>query len=84
MACRGLCSNPDFIAEYQVLVKFSWRKTMPYSNGYSRCQECELFMKYNDKICPCCKWTLRRSPRSKKYRDRLKANKQPQEVINVK
>ena len=35
-----------------------------YDNGHKRCNECEIFIKWDGKRCPCCGLLLRLRPRS--------------------
>lgn len=61
MGCKGIC----------VRYKFSRIGSVRqiYSNGGSRCQVCEIFVKWEGFTCPCCGYRLRKTPRSKKGKE---------------
>ena len=42
-----------------------------YASGQKRCNSCNIFVEWDGMFCPCCKLQLRRSPRSRKYREKL-------------
>jgi hypothetical protein len=50
MTCKGIC----------IRHKASGR----YFNGHKRCQQCEIFIKCNGVLCPCCGYKLRSRPRN--------------------
>jgi len=57
MTCNGICHK--------------YRVTKPhpetggrYGNGHKRCNECEIFIKWDGARCPCCGRLLRLKPRS--------------------
>ena len=59
MCCKGVCDRykakkPTGIGRYV--------------SGQSRCQICEIFMKYDGLNCPCCNYKLRKTPRNKRYK----------------
>lgn len=63
MACNGKCG--------------AFKATKPYGmgryeSGQSRCTECELYINYEGRFCPCCQGRLRKSPRSLKYKEQLR------------
>jgi len=63
MTCKGVCirhkaQKPRGIGRY--------------ASGQSRCQICEIYMKYEGLWCPCCGYRLRRKPRNVEYKKRLK------------
>jgi len=41
-----------------------------YALGQKRCQNCEVFMNWDGKKCPCCNGPLRHLPRSKKCKEK--------------
>ena len=43
-----------------------------YSIGQKCCQVCEIYIEWSGFRCPCCHTKLRRTPRPKKYRQRLR------------
>jgi hypothetical protein len=50
MPCKGIC----------IRHKASSR----YAAGNKRCQGCEIFMKWDGLLCPCCGYKLRTRPRN--------------------
>ena len=63
MTCKGICiryktgKNPDGSI---------------YGNGIGRCSVCEIFIKHDTDFCPCCGFRLRKTPRGKKYKAKLR------------
>ena len=53
MACKGICIRH--------------KASRGYANGQKRCQECNLFIKWDAAFCPCCGYRLRNGPRHSKY-----------------
>ena len=43
-----------------------------YEIGQKRCNHCGIFIKFNGSQCPCCGCRLRITPKSAKYRKRLR------------
>jgi hypothetical protein len=43
-----------------------------YSNGYKRCNECELFLKWSGAKCPCCGKVLRTRPHNTRLKAKLR------------
>lgn len=43
-----------------------------YCNGVKRCQQCEIYLKYEGLWCPCCGYRLRTKPRNRRYKTRLR------------
>jgi hypothetical protein len=63
MLCKGICK------------KFRAKKNgtaSRYGNGQKRCQICDIFIKWDDSFCPCCKYRLRTKPRKQKYKIKLR------------
>jgi len=59
ITCKGIC------------VKFkakNYKGYKRYAAGQKMCPACEIFIVYDDARCPCCKCTLRVTPRSGKAR----------------
>ncbi|MEM3159715.1 MAG: hypothetical protein QXJ74_02925 [Nitrososphaera sp.] len=66
MGCRGIC--PSYRA---------YRSEGPsrYACGQKRCQICDLFLKCDGNLCPCCGYRLRTKPRGTKYKEKMRAMK---------
>ena len=62
MACKGTCK------QYNVSEINGGR----YKDGQKRCRSCEIYLKCNDLLCPCCGLRLRVGPRTKASKERLK------------
>ncbi len=67
MACKGICSK------YKAKSSGTGNKLGKYANGQFRCQQCEIFIKWEGRYCPCCGVRLRTKPRNKIYKALLKA-----------
>ena len=63
MACKGICSR------YKAKKSHAGTR---YSSGQSRCQVCEIFIKFNGIYCPCCGYRLRKRPRNKHYKEKFR------------
>ena len=50
MACKGTCIRHKVLGRY--------------NSGHKRCQQCEIFIKWNGPCCPCCGYKLRNRPRN--------------------
>ena len=64
--CKNICyiykaSKDRFSSDY-------------YSNGYKRCNECELFIEYDKNRCPCCNNILRIRPHNTISKKRMLKN----------
>jgi predicted amidophosphoribosyltransferase len=70
MTCKGICIRHK--AQRPVGVG-------RYSSGQKRCQVCEIFLKWDGLLCPCCGYRLRTRPRNLKYKDKLRAWKKIEE-----
>lgn len=79
MTCRGIC--------------FHHRAPKPvgssrYATGQKRCQNCEIFMRWNNLWCPCCGSKLRTKSRNSNFkqtfrlRTRLQTRKEAQLTID--
>ena len=64
MGCKGVCHN--YKAEKKS-VGFS-----RYANGQKRCQMCSIFIQWEGLWCPCCGYKLRMTPRSSKFKRKLR------------
>ena len=62
MTCKGIC----------IRHKVSGR----YINGHKRCQQCNIFIKWEGLHCPCCGCQLRTGPRHFRYKAKLREQKQ--------
>jgi len=58
--CSGRCKQYRAIRPTQI---------GRYASGQKRCNFCEIFVKYEGSICPCCKRKLRCLPRSRKDKE---------------
>jgi hypothetical protein len=63
MACRGICHR------FEVKTRFGGRS---YVNGQKRCQVCEIYLKVEGYVCPCCKLRLRLKPKQSKWKEGYK------------
>ena len=72
MTCKGICIRHK--AQKPV-------GTGRYSTGQKRCQICELFLKWDGLWCPCCGYRLRTKPRNLKYKVKLRAKKEDQQLL---
>jgi hypothetical protein len=66
MTCKGICIHH----------KASGR----YVDGHKRCQQCNIFIKWEGLRCPCCRYQLREGPRNFRYKAKLRE----QEQVEVK
>ncbi|WP_316506072.1 hypothetical protein [Nitrosopumilus sp.] len=42
-----------------------------YNAGQKRCSQCEIFISWDGKYCPCCGYVLRTKPKGTQTRHRL-------------
>ena len=61
--CKGICKNYKAVKENN---SFSY-----YSNGFKRCNECEIFIDWNSYKCPCCHNILRIKPHNTTCKTRI-------------
>ena len=73
MACKGICRK--------------YKATKPhsemggqYKNEQKRCNECDIFIVWNGKRCPCCGMILRLRPRSGKTRIQFMKSNHPTRI----
>ncbi len=59
MVCKGICHR------YKAIIP---QRVSRYTNGNKRCNECEIYLKWDGLRCPCCQHLLRNSPKNAKYR----------------
>ncbi|MGI9565943.1 MAG: hypothetical protein ACR2LL_02880 [Nitrosopumilus sp.] len=62
MSCKGTCSR--------------YKAKKPgihgrYNAGQKRCSQCEIFINWDGKYCPCCRYVLRTKPKGTQTRHRL-------------
>ena len=50
MPCKGICIRHKALGRY--------------NSEHKRCQQCEIFIKWNGLRCPCCGYKLRTRPRN--------------------
>ena len=62
MVCKGVCHR------YKARLAPS---QLRYASGQKRCNTCNIFVECDGMFCPCCRLQLRKSPRSRKYREKL-------------
>jgi hypothetical protein len=59
MSCKGIC------------VRYKANRSgsgMRYILGQKRCQICEIYLNWQNSLCPCCCYRLRNGPRRSKYK----------------
>ena len=64
MVCRGICHKYKF-------KKKAFSKQV-YQDGASRCQTCEIFIKWEGVCCPCCGMKIRKVPRNKHGKESMR------------
>ena len=62
MTCKGIC----------IRHKTSCR----YATGNKHCHQCNLFIKWDGLLCPCCGYKLRTRPRHSKFKETLREQKE--------
>ncbi len=70
MTCKGICIR--------------YKSYGRYADGNKRCNQCNLFIRWDGILCPCCGYKLRTKPRHSKFKSKLREQKQIQEVKKVK
>jgi uncharacterized Zn finger protein (UPF0148 family) len=66
MPCKGICTRYKTVSNN-------------YANGHKRCKECDLFIKWDEVLCPCCGHKLRARPRNPKLNAKLKEKRAVEE-----
>ena len=61
MPCYGICIR--------------YRASGRYATGNKRCHQCNLFVKWEGLMCPCCGYKLRTRPRHSKFKEKLREQK---------
>ena len=74
MTCKGICTR--YKAQKPV-------GTGRYASGQKRCQICEIFIKWEGLWCPCCGYRLRTKPRNLKYKAKLRARVEADQLESV-
>ncbi len=59
MACQGICIRHEAVKDF---------RGHHYTDGNKRCQNCEIYIKWEGMFCPCCSLRLRTRPRSSQYK----------------
>jgi hypothetical protein len=70
MPCKGIC----------IRHKVSGR----YATGNKRCQQWDLFIKWDGLWCPCCGYKLRTRPRHFKLKAKIREQEGMEEAKKVK
>ena len=65
MPCKGICIRH--------------KASRGYADGHKRCQQCNLFIKWDGLLCSCCGYKLRTGPRRFKYKEKLRERKRIKE-----
>jgi len=63
MTCKNICTN------YKAIKQPHHSR---YSEGQKRCIHCEIFIRWEGYMCPCCGYRLRSNPRSRRLREKLR------------
>lgn len=63
--CKGICNR--FSAPNHVNGGLGL-----YSTGHKRCNTCEVYLKTEEKACPCCNNQLRNRPRNSRYKEKFR------------
>jgi hypothetical protein len=66
MPCKGICIR--------------YKTPGRYATGNKRCHQCNLFIKWDGLLCPCCRYKLRTRPRHSKFKAKLREQKLIQEA----
>jgi hypothetical protein len=70
MTCKGICTRH--------------KTTGRYATGSKRCNQCNLFIRWDGLLCPCCGYKLRTRPRHSKFKEKLREQKQIAEAKEAK
>ena len=70
MPCKGIC--------------ISCKVSRGYANGHKRCNHCNLYIKWDGLLCPCCGYKLRVGPRHSKFKAKLREQKVTAQAKEVK
>jgi len=66
MYCKSLCL---------IYIDYKTGETLSYYiQGYKLCKECEIFLDWNGKRCPCCNTVLRCKPHNSLSKQKLRLN----------
>jgi predicted amidophosphoribosyltransferase len=70
MPCNGICIRH--------------KVSRGYGNGHKRCNHCNLYIKWDGLLCPCCGYKLRVAPRHSKFKAKLREQKVKAQAKEVK
>lgn len=65
MGCNGICKRYKAVK----------RKNQSWYENNKRCSGCEIYIKWDGLLCPCCNNQLRTGPKNKKYKEQLRMMK---------
>jgi predicted amidophosphoribosyltransferase len=74
MSCKGIC------------IRHKAQKPVGsgrYATGQKRCQQCNIFIKWDELWCPCCGYRLRTRPRHFKHKAQLREQKRIEEAKKI-
>ena len=74
MACKGICSKYQAIKPCRKGEGGNANGNSRYAMGQKRCQICDLFIKFEGVLCPCCNSKLRSRPRGYCFSTRARDN----------
>ena len=69
MTCKGICEK------YKVTKEVGGGGGSHYALGHKFCRLCNVYMKIEEKFCPCCHYMLRTHPRKSVLKARLRDKK---------
>jgi predicted amidophosphoribosyltransferase len=69
MPCKGICIRHKVVGRY--------------ANGHKRCQHCNLFIKWEELLCPCCGYKLRIGPRHSKFKAKFTEQKAKSKIVMI-
>ena len=67
MTCKGICIRHEAVRPPD-----GYR----YSNGQKRCRVCDVFIKWEEVKCPCCRMTLSKRQHRSNYEGRYSVEDQ--------
>jgi hypothetical protein len=70
MPCKGICIRH--------------KGSRGYATGNKRCNQCNLFIKWDESWCPCCGCRLRNGPRLFKHKVKLRIKGKQKEKLMQK
>ena len=60
MTCKGICIR------YKAITMKNKRYHGRYLDGQSRCDVCDIYIRWDGNSCPCCHYKIRKNPRRRK------------------